>query len=771
MVRKGGRGGKHKDGKGRNKLAKDRNDSEPGQDNRPANYVSQDVVMKNDSFTEYYKAQKLVPEAEWEDFMDALKKPLPVSFRITGSREDAQDLREYMKKVHFPMLQGFAIDDEEITPPNSVPWYPDEFAWQFDCSRTALRKSPKVKAFHSFLMSETNVGNISRQEVVSMIPVMFMDVKPDHYIYVCKVIFIRSLFFDRCAAPGSKTAQLLEAIHNTDPNQAGETLANGLVIANDSNYERSQMLVHQAKRLQSPCLLVTHHEGQEFPRIFLTDRTSSEGATVLQFDRILCDVPCSGDGTIRKNKTIWRTWTHSNGNGLHRLQKSILRRGCELLKVGGRLVYSTCSLNPLENEAVIASMLNEANGSLKLVDASGELPKLVRNQGLSIWKVKDKSGALYDKFDPEIESHRTTMHPSFFPPENASSLGLSKCMRVYPYMQNGGGFFLAVIEKTAPFGTMDTYSATQNEKAAASKTLTEIAPMENTTAVTEADHNIPDQVQVPESLDCSEQIQPDSVTDNEPVKRSSDDLLPDAKRVKVEGAEKGPKGWFGGSESPFVLVDPESAVSKKICDFYGMSAKFPKDLFVVRTTKDEEDFRSIYLVSPPIKKVLMATNAGRIKIVNTGVKVFKKNGGENFPMCPYRVSSEGIQTIAPFLSSARQITLSLSDLCTFITFEYPKFTEFSSEAQSHFERLEVGSCLLRFEPTLEKDYTGSITIPLVLPFFRSHVSGSLLIDKAERSSLMHRLTGIMLTEFKPMEKKCEQPSVEIHPVVKEDASK
>ncbi|KAH9275208.1 hypothetical protein BASA83_002436 [Batrachochytrium salamandrivorans] len=231
--------------------------------------------------------------------------------------------------------------------------------------------------------------------------------------------------------------------------------------------------------------------------------------------------------------------------------------------------------------------------------------------------------------------------------------------------------------------------------------------MENTTAVTEADHNIPDQVQVPESLDCSEQIQPDSVTDNEPVKavkrRFTSPYLTqpcsDAKRVKVEGAEKDLKAVW--------------------CDFYGMSAKFPKDLFVVRTTKDEEDFRSIYLVSPPIKKVLMATNAGRIKIVNTGVKVFKKNGGENF---------EGIQTIAPFLSSARQITLSLSDLCTFIT----------SSIQN------------------------SPSSPV------RHVTFD---DLAERSSLMHRLTGIMLTEFKPMEKKCEQPSVEIHPVVKEDASK
>jgi 16S rRNA C967 or C1407 C5-methylase (RsmB/RsmF family) len=82
----------------------------------------------------------------------------------------------------------------------------------------------------------------------------------------------------------------------------------------------------------------------------------------MQFDRILCDVPCSGDGTLRKNKTIYKTWSHTQGNGLHHIQLNILKRGCSLLKVGGRIVYSTCSFNPIENEAIVAAMLNEANG-------------------------------------------------------------------------------------------------------------------------------------------------------------------------------------------------------------------------------------------------------------------------------------------------------------------------------------------------------------------------------------------------------------------------
>jgi 16S rRNA C967 or C1407 C5-methylase (RsmB/RsmF family) len=65
---------------------------------------------------------------------------------------------------------------------------------------------------------------------------------------------------------------------------------------------------------------------------------------------------------MRKNKLIWKTWNQNDANGLHKLQLQILERGFQMLKVGGRLVYSTCSFNPVENEAVIAEMLRMADG-------------------------------------------------------------------------------------------------------------------------------------------------------------------------------------------------------------------------------------------------------------------------------------------------------------------------------------------------------------------------------------------------------------------------
>jgi 16S rRNA C967 or C1407 C5-methylase (RsmB/RsmF family) len=66
---------------------------------------------------------------------------------------------------------------------------------------------------------------------------------------------------------------------------------------------------------------------------------------------------CSGDGTIRKEPEIWQKWTAKDGVEMHSLQLKLLTRGLALLRVGGRLVYSTCAFNPLENEAVVGAAL------------------------------------------------------------------------------------------------------------------------------------------------------------------------------------------------------------------------------------------------------------------------------------------------------------------------------------------------------------------------------------------------------------------------------
>ncbi|VDM69719.1 unnamed protein product [Strongylus vulgaris] len=169
----------------------------------------------------------------------------------------------------------------------------------------------------------------------------------------------------------------------------------------------------------------------------------------LKFDRVLCDVICSGDGTLRKNPEIWSKWTPQDALGLHRMQLSIAQKGATLLKVGGRMVYSTCSMNPIEDEAVVAQLLRMSSGSLRLCDAHQLLPKLKALHGVSSWKVFDRDMNIYDKPEDVPDFLRRIICHSCFSPseEEAKSLHLEHCIRIVPHHQDTGGFFVALIEK------------------------------------------------------------------------------------------------------------------------------------------------------------------------------------------------------------------------------------------------------------------------------------------------------------------------------------
>ena len=103
----------------------------------------------------------------------------------------------------------------------------------------------------------------------------------------------------------------------------------------------------------------------------------------------MADVPCSGDGTTRKNPEVWRKWKLHDACGLHPLQLRIALRGVKLLALGGLMVYSTCSLNPLEDEAVVAEVLRQSHGAMELVDLSTAFPQLKHCRGKRTWIVAD----------------------------------------------------------------------------------------------------------------------------------------------------------------------------------------------------------------------------------------------------------------------------------------------------------------------------------------------------------------------------------------------
>jgi multisite-specific tRNA:(cytosine-C5)-methyltransferase len=354
--------------------------------------------------------------------------------------------------------------------------------------KSVVRKFAPFSSFQKYLVSETSVGNISRQEAVSMIPPLLMDVKPGMTV------------LDLCAAPGSKSAQLIEMVHageearmkvvanrlkkknesqedhpsgvKAEPDTLEDTgndwsddgRTTGLLVANDVDYKRAHMLIHQMKRLNSPNLIVTNHDATLYPSIKLPSDPAPAGGVArgkyLKFDRILADVPCSGDGTCRKNINVWKDWNPANALGLHLTQVRILVRAIQMLKVGGRVVYSTCSMNPLENEAVVTSAIERCGGLSKidLVDCNDKLPALKRNSGLQTWKVMDKHGRLWTSWD-EVEKHGEEngadsvdkLSEGMFPPSKvepgSDNIPLERCMRVYGHQQDTGGFFITVLEK------------------------------------------------------------------------------------------------------------------------------------------------------------------------------------------------------------------------------------------------------------------------------------------------------------------------------------
>ena len=167
-------------------------------------------VLESEPFESYYREAGVVPAEEWDAFITSLRTPLGTSFRITGHSEDpaAVALLSYMEANHISHMGGLAVDGVPIPQPTSIGWYPGRLAWRFDVSRSVLRGKgtrknggcePATEAilqgFHNFLMAENEVGTISRQEEVSMVPPCLLDVQPGHRV------------IDMCASPGSKTQQ------------------------------------------------------------------------------------------------------------------------------------------------------------------------------------------------------------------------------------------------------------------------------------------------------------------------------------------------------------------------------------------------------------------------------------------------------------------------------------------------------------------------------------------------------------------------------------
>jgi 16S rRNA C967 or C1407 C5-methylase (RsmB/RsmF family) len=357
---------------------------------------------------EYKKCETLEQkETERKKWLHSLKSTLPASFRIgndidSGHRESLEkELEDFVGKEILIQIEprggqrriqelDLKTETKLIAPAKKITFIPH--AYQLSLDRQTIRRNSSLNGFHDWLKVQTDSGFITRSETVSMIPPVILDVKPHHFV------------LDMCAAPGSKTSQLLEIVNQ--PAKPHDLEPSGCVVANDADAKRAFMLIHQLKRINSPSAFYTNCEAQFFPLI-RDEAHPTEGI----FDRVLCDVPCGGDGTARKNPGIWKRWNQLNHCGLHALQLAIALNGARMTKVGGYMCYSTCSMNPVENESVVAAILRASEGSLELVDRRSEMKGLIARPGMSTWKVvsEEKSKKAKDmkkKYNPKMQARR-----------------------------------------------------------------------------------------------------------------------------------------------------------------------------------------------------------------------------------------------------------------------------------------------------------------------------------------------------------------------------
>lgn len=218
------------------------------------------------------------------------------------------------------------------------------------------------------------LGHYYIQESVSGIPTLALNPKPNEKI------------LDLCAAPGSKTTQISAKMNNT-----------GTILANDVRQNRIRSLLSNIYRIGSTNVQVTQKDGRNLKE-------------TPKFDKVIADVPCSSEGSVREKKEL------KNGAEIDRIkrhtktQTQLLEKAFRMTKENGTIVYSTCTFAPEENELIVSKFLER-----------GELKKLnfdfPHSNGITEWK--------NEKLNDELK----------------------KCIRVYPHQLDSGGIFVAKFEK------------------------------------------------------------------------------------------------------------------------------------------------------------------------------------------------------------------------------------------------------------------------------------------------------------------------------------
>jgi len=398
---------------------------------------------------------------------------------------------------------------------------------------------------------------------------------------------------------------------------------------------------------------------------------------------------------------IWTKWNPVNGPNLHGVQYRILKRGIELLDVGGRIVYSTCSFNPVENEAVISRLLQDAGGCVELVDISTSLPGLKYAPGLTSWVLADKQANIYNSWEDVPQNQQTVVRPNMFPPSSqvVEKLNLNRCIRILPHQQNTGGFFVALLEKKS------------------------VCPWEKQAKKTE---NVPSNTEQENGTEVG-----NGTSENNEKNGTSE---PPKKKIKV------PK-FFGFREDPYMYLKKDDEIGPELVKYYGLT--LPVDLFLTRC-RDESKKNNLYFTTQAVKDIV-ENNKERVKIINTGVKAFSKcehKGSE----CDYRIAQEGVLMMLNHISDQRKLYPSKTDMeIMLLNSDFdspPEINSMTEEFQKCLHKIPTGSVALIY---IDKDRFG-YDIKVEIVGWKGKNSVRAYVPKNERVHYL-RLVGGDVSKF------------------------
>ncbi|MBU0894465.1 MAG: RsmB/NOP family class I SAM-dependent RNA methyltransferase [Nanoarchaeota archaeon] len=333
--------------------------------------------------------QKLLSEkSDFQSYLDILKIPPVRSIRCNTLKLTPQDLKTRLEnktwKIKQPwknhpeimVVEGKIIDQNQIDKETIN-------RKRRDNKNVVIGNVENLQPGELGKALEHLLGYYYIQELASMLPIITLNSESGGFI------------LDLCSAPGSKTTQAAAEIKNTRT-----------IIANEVSLGRIKILASNLERCGVTNTIITKKEGTA-----LCKRLKKQN---FQFDTILVDAPCSGEGTLRSSPKTYLMWNIKTIKNLPKIQKNLVTSALEILKPNGTLIYSTCTHAPEENEGVINEILKE-NKNLKLEKI--KLPIKPR-PGITNWEDK--------KYSKEI----------------------TKCARIYPQDNNTEGFFIAKLKKT-----------------------------------------------------------------------------------------------------------------------------------------------------------------------------------------------------------------------------------------------------------------------------------------------------------------------------------